>query len=408
MRQSGIVSMRGYAEEQQGVWRSSVANQQEETVRTLARSHDVDPAVFAHAVADLTKTKTYNYIKEGLGPEAAFVQAQADVRGLNKERYSTQLAFVRDTNPAVGMVMLDLAGHGGVAGNALAEIPPVLAEAIVREAESQGVNPNLALAVMAQESGVPSDAASKAGAAGRMQTMPDTAKASVPEQDVQGGVRHLKQLLQRYDGNEEHALMAYNWGPEEVDAWLKSGKGKNGQSVPEETRKYVPAVLRRATQNDAHSYDIAGMQAVFSPDELLAERSAMERAVSGRMKLQEEALQAQRAKVEKDIYVRAYDKKLTREDVEAARDILTPNDYFKALKLIEGEISLPDKSDPEALISLHLMAVKGDPDLLATADDYLRANRITNSDYSTMVDEGQQWQKPAMKQVDETLRLNRR
>ena len=133
--------------------------------------------------------------------------------------------------------------------------------------------------------------------------------------------------------------------------------------------------------------------------------AAMERASLAHGKAQENALKVRRASVEKDIYAKAYEKTLTRADVEEARDLLSPEDYFKALKLIEGKTSLPDKSDPEALIFLQRMAVDGDPAIQETADDFLRAGRLTNGDYSKMLNESQQWRKPVIRQADEVLKL---
>lgn len=96
------------------------------------------------------------------------------------------------------------------------------------------------MAVMAQESGGRQDAVSKAGARGLMQLMPETAKELGVNPDdagenVRGGATYLKRMLERYNGNQELALMAYNAGPGSVDAWLKSGT-----ALPQETRDYAP------------------------------------------------------------------------------------------------------------------------------------------------------------------------
>lgn len=128
-------------------------------------------------------------------------------------------------------------------------LPDDAVQLALKEGHAQGVDPALVMAVIAQESGGKQDAKSKAGAKGLMQLMPDTAKwlkvdADCPKQNVRGGVSYLKRLLDKY-GDVRLALMAYNWGPGNVDAWRETGKGTRGQAVPEETRRYVPGVLQR-------------------------------------------------------------------------------------------------------------------------------------------------------------------
>ena len=59
------------------------------------------------------------------------------------------------------------------------------------------------------------------------------------EQNVDGGVRYVAQLLKRYNGDINNTLMAYNWGMGNVDAYLKTGKGANGQPIPKETTDYL-------------------------------------------------------------------------------------------------------------------------------------------------------------------------
>lgn len=135
-------------------------------------------------------------------------------------------------------------------GHFTGKLPAEYAELADAEARAQGLPPALAMAVMAQESGGRKDAVSRSGARGLMQLMPGTAKAlgvnpDDPRENVRGGVTYLKQMLDHYNGNMEHALMAYNWGPGNMDAWLKTGKGMQGQPMPKETREYASGVLGR-------------------------------------------------------------------------------------------------------------------------------------------------------------------
>jgi soluble lytic murein transglycosylase-like protein len=94
-------------------------------------------------------------------------------------------------------------------------------EAFTREeAARQGLDPDLAVRVMRQESGGDQRAVSPKGAVGRMQLMPGTARdmgvnPKDPYQNIVGGVRYLKQNMDEF-GSPELALAAYNAGPDAV------------------------------------------------------------------------------------------------------------------------------------------------------------------------------------------------
>lgn len=136
---------------------------------------------------------------------------------------------------------------GAYTGAALA---PDVDALIVKYSQEMGIDPNIAKAVAMQESGGRQDVVSPAGAIGTFQLMPDTAKGLGVdphdlEQNIRGGIMYLKQMYDRYDGNWDRALYAYNWGPGNMDAYLKTGKGLNGQPMPSETLNYVPGVRGR-------------------------------------------------------------------------------------------------------------------------------------------------------------------
>jgi len=113
------------------------------------------------------------------------------------------------------------------------------AEAVVSEANRNGVEPELVLAVMHTESGYYNFARSRVGALGLMQIMPATGEMLAreaglpwtgpdmlfePALNVRLGTRYLALLHARY-GNWTRALAAYNWGPGAIDRRLAEGEG---------------------------------------------------------------------------------------------------------------------------------------------------------------------------------------
>lgn len=119
---------------------------------------------------------------------------------------------------------------------------------IQSNANAYGISPQLVAGVIQQESSGNTYALSTAGAKGLMQLMPDTAKelgvynVYSASDNIAGGVKYLTQLLKRYKNNVETALLAYNWGMGNVDAYLKTGKGAKGQAMPTEAKEYAAKV----------------------------------------------------------------------------------------------------------------------------------------------------------------------
>ena len=147
---------------------------------------------------------------------------------------------------------------------------PLRYEQIVRgHARNYDLDPALLAAVIYQESKFKADARSSSGAIGLMQLLPDTAKGIAlhtggtafrvddlydPEINVRYGAWYLRHLLQKY-GDERTALAAYNAGQDNVDGWLRSGRGIQFS----ETRAYVNRVEDlKKIYRDAYGKELAG------------------------------------------------------------------------------------------------------------------------------------------------------
>lgn len=114
------------------------------------------------------------------------------------------------------------------------KIPLTLAKNIHVAAKEAGISSTTAFGLVKAESSFRSKVVSPVGAIGLTQLMPATARGlrpgttrsdlMKPETNLQLGFKYLKQLTDRYDGNEKLALTAYNRGPGTVDKMLKRGK----------------------------------------------------------------------------------------------------------------------------------------------------------------------------------------
>jgi soluble lytic murein transglycosylase len=125
---------------------------------------------------------------------------------------------------------------------------------------AQHIDPLVIISLIRQESGFNPNASSVVGATGLMQLMPATARRfnsrvrtkhlTNPEINVTIGIKYLKQLIVRYDGNLIFALAAYNAGEGKIDKWRREifkceDPLATIEAIPyEETRNYVKLIYR--------------------------------------------------------------------------------------------------------------------------------------------------------------------
>lgn len=130
---------------------------------------------------------------------------------------------------------------------------PKYDEFIKESAARNGIDPNLIVAVMRQESGYNSRARSYKGAMGLMQLMPGTARRFGvtnfydPAQNIEGGARYLRFLMDTFNGDIKLVLAGYNAGEHAVFNY--------GNTIPpyRETRNYVRAITARYDNRKAVS-----------------------------------------------------------------------------------------------------------------------------------------------------------
>ncbi len=125
--------------------------------------------------------------------------------------------------------------------------PLVYAAAVEQLAETEGISPMLLEALVWQESRWRVGARSRAGAIGLAQLMPGTARdlgvfPQDPNSNLAGGARYLRQQLDRFDGDIELALAAYNAGP---------GRVLRARGMPKiaETQAYVRSIVDRLSKS---------------------------------------------------------------------------------------------------------------------------------------------------------------
>ncbi|MGA9529420.1 MAG: transglycosylase SLT domain-containing protein, partial [Terriglobales bacterium] len=133
--------------------------------------------------------------------------------------------------------------------------------------QENGLDPFLVASLVRQESEFNAQAISHANAVGLMQLLPKTGKSVAKQVKLKGfrspqllnptvnlelGTRYFKDMVDKYNGQFEYALAAYNAGTDRVADWLGEGHYRDPQEFVEsipftETREYVQAILRNAS-----------------------------------------------------------------------------------------------------------------------------------------------------------------
>lgn len=152
----------------------------------------------------------------------------------------------------------------------------------------QGVSPRLAVAMQSAESNFNPNALSPKGARGPMQLMPETANdlgvdINDPYDNIDGGVKYMSQLSDKYDGNEALIAAGYNAGPGAV--------AKYGGVPPyAETQNYVAKVTGQPLPTTPSFSGSSAASALPSPNRRLADLSAAQEEIEGLEGLKREAL----------------------------------------------------------------------------------------------------------------------
>lgn len=195
---------------------------------TGGSNYRVDNFDFVNAVRVMTPTPAASSgakLRRGKSRNAGYSASAGSINAIINDR----MAEITGTNPMGGFTT----------GN------PGIDSLIVESGRRNAVDPLLLYAIMHQESTFKARAMSNKGARGLMQLMPGTAVrfgvTSIwdPQQNIEGGTRYMRFLLDKFDGNVELALAGYNAGEGAVM--------KYGYRIPpyNETQEYVRRISKR-------------------------------------------------------------------------------------------------------------------------------------------------------------------
>lgn len=157
--------------------------------------------------------------------EAQFLEAVAQARAAQTIRQEAQVAALQQNSGMSFQEILNSSLSGQVNSSAVSynSCENAYDEFFQKAADTYHISVDLLRAVAKQESGFQSNIVSSAGAIGIMQLMPSTAEylgvtnPYDPEQNIMGGAKLLSELYERYNGNLDFTLAAYNAGAGSVD-----------------------------------------------------------------------------------------------------------------------------------------------------------------------------------------------
>lgn len=218
----------------------------------LSKEHDNFHAILKDSLlpaqgASVSLTTTAELSKEQLMLFSRALQIQ-----MNSRLYNTIFNNALESNALALKVMRDYGNHvrhqvpeassyeREMHENKFSEADDQINQIVNQASQKYGVDADLIRSVIKAESNFNPSATSPAGAMGLMQLMPDTAKelgvnnAYDSRENIMGGTRYLKMLLERYHGKIDLALAAYNWGMGNLE--------KNPDRLPGETLTYIERV----------------------------------------------------------------------------------------------------------------------------------------------------------------------
>jgi soluble lytic murein transglycosylase-like protein len=221
-------------------------------------SEDTFQNILKNMLPDMQKTSLSSSAAPDMNQEQLMLLARALQIQMNSRLYNTLFNNALESNSLAAQVMKN---YGGQLVNPVPDVSkndrtapinnttpanPNLDPIIQEAAQKFDVDANLIHSVIKAESSFNPSATSPKGAMGLMQLMPQTAEelgvknAYDARENIMGGTRYLKMLLNRYQGQVDLALAAYNWGMGNLE--------KKPDKLPDETLAYVEKV--RANLNN--------------------------------------------------------------------------------------------------------------------------------------------------------------
>ncbi len=216
------------------------------TIRTLMEINAMQAfgSVQSDAGQNSSSSSIFQIMLEELGGQSSLIDSlSSSASNFNKTeslRYDGSNGVFEPSSLAAilaasGKIVTDSSGNTATGNEQYSDI-------IKQAADQYDLPEDLIAAVIKQESNFNNEVVSHAGAQGLMQLMPGTAKflgvkdSFDPAQNIMGGAKYLRQMLDQFDGNIELSLAAYNAGP---------GNVKKYDGIPpfKETQQYVGKVL---------------------------------------------------------------------------------------------------------------------------------------------------------------------